>query len=112
MMTVLNALKYCVDSVPYVIGQMQSFLVWSSPHMSPTRSGLVSGFIITAAKAKKNLDDVMINLKMTQAQKCEAGLCTPRKKIFDAFETGQVRRALPRGTFDALVTLVVDEKFS
>ena len=101
MMTVLNALKYNVDSVPYVIGQEHTSLLWTSPHMSqPPRSGLICGFIITAAKAKKNLDEVMIHLKMTKDQVGEAGVCTPRKKIFAAFEWGP-SRSLPRGMFDA-----------
>ncbi len=100
MMTVLNALKYFVDSVPYVIGQEQSFLVYHARHMSANRTGLVSGFILTAAKAKKKLDDVMVNVAWTNDQKNDAGLCIRRKKIFDAFEWS-AKKNLPSGTFDA-----------
>ena len=50
MMAVLSALKYFVDSVPYAIGETEL--------IAPRGTELITGFIITAAKSKKNLEDI------------------------------------------------------
>ena len=100
MMTVLNALKYFVDSAPYVIGETigETYMQWSAP-----RTELVTGYIITAAKIKKNLEVVMINAKGPIGDAIGgpvSELCVP-KEIFSLGHWDPVEDLSPSGTFDA-----------
>ena len=101
MMTVLSALDYFVDSVPYVIGEtIYADDANAPPTLSlPTVTVLVTGYIITAAKSKKKLDEVVQNADGHMWQ--ESGFCLP-KEIFAAPNNSNPH-ALPSplGTFDA-----------
>jgi hypothetical protein len=99
LMTVLSALKYSVDSVPYVIGQTHSYLVYHPQYQQgEARTGMITGFILTAAKVKKTLDNVMAHVAKSRDSTAEFG-CPARIKIFDQFEWLTVGKA--RGIFDA-----------
>jgi hypothetical protein len=91
MMTVLSALKYFVDSVPYAIGETQT-------HTSAPPTVLISGFIITAAKSKSKLDDVITKANV-QDMTNNSGLCLEANDIFR--ETNWNSDCFPVGTFDA-----------
>ena len=93
MMCVLSALKYFVDSVPYAIGETQTTNTSAPPTV------LITGFIITAAKSKKHLDEVITNAN-GQVMTNNSGLCLP-KDIFMEPSWNSMEKCSPVGTFDA-----------
>ena len=100
MMTVLSALDYFVDSVPYVIGEtIYADDANAPPTLSLPPTVLVTGYIITAAKSKKKLDEVVQNADGHVWQ--EGGFCL-HKEIFAAPNNSNPHAVpSPLGTFDA-----------
>ena len=99
MMTVLSALDYFVDSVPYVIGEtIYADDANAPPTLSLPPTVLVTGYIITAAKSKKKLDEVVQNADGHMWQ--ESGFCLP-KEIFASDNSNPHALPSPLGTFDA-----------
>ena len=93
LMVVLIALKYHVDSVPYAIGQTQSFLAYHPQQGEyETRTGLITGFMLTAAKKKKTLDNVLAHVLKGRTEVAESAVIA-RTKIFDQFEWLQEDKA-------------------
>ena len=93
MMCVLSALKYFVDSVPYAIGETQTTNTSAPPTV------LITGFIITAAKSKSKLEEVITNAN-GQGMTNNSGLCLP-KDIFMEPSWNSMEKCSPVGTFDA-----------
>lgn len=102
LMAVLSALKYYVDSVPYVIGQTQTFLAYNPQYQGEyeSRTGLITGFMLTAAKDKKTLDKVLAHVVKSRLQVAESAVIA-RTKIFDQFEWLREDQDRAPGIFDA-----------